>query len=136
VSALYGRGMHDFVLREIEIGYRAACCEDAETSCGFTALDDIAMQRDMDAERRRMKQSDRTIPSPANGGPRGLASAGLMENPSRQLKCDCNCGAYFDPETPEEMYATIKHYQGHTVKGGCPACKYHGSDDFEPREWN
>lgn len=27
---LYGQGMHDFVLRELEIGRRAAACEDDE----------------------------------------------------------------------------------------------------------
>lgn len=27
---IYGKGMHDFVLRELEIGYRAAVTEDSE----------------------------------------------------------------------------------------------------------
>jgi hypothetical protein len=35
---LYGSGMGDYVLREIEIGGRAALYEDME-ACGFSALD-------------------------------------------------------------------------------------------------
>lgn len=27
---LYGNGMHDFVLRELEVGFRVACAEDDE----------------------------------------------------------------------------------------------------------
>jgi hypothetical protein len=30
VIGLYGNGMHDFILRECEIGFRAAALEDAE----------------------------------------------------------------------------------------------------------
>lgn len=37
---LFGHGMHDFVLRELEIGTRAAACEDSER-CGWSALDDL-----------------------------------------------------------------------------------------------
>lgn len=37
---LYGAGMHELILREIEIGKRAAQYEDME-SCGESALDDI-----------------------------------------------------------------------------------------------
>jgi len=33
--------MHDYVLREIEVGPRAALCEDME-ACGESALDDMA----------------------------------------------------------------------------------------------
>jgi hypothetical protein len=36
---LYDTGMHDFIIREIEIGNRAALCEDME-QCGFSALDE------------------------------------------------------------------------------------------------
>lgn len=34
---IYGQGMHDFVIRELEIGQRAASCEDSE-ACGFGPL--------------------------------------------------------------------------------------------------
>ncbi len=37
---IYGHGMHDFILREVEIGTRAAMFEDSER-CGWTALDDL-----------------------------------------------------------------------------------------------
>ncbi len=37
-GGLYGPGMHDYIIREIEIGPRAALCEDME-ACGFSALD-------------------------------------------------------------------------------------------------
>lgn len=37
---LYGKGMHDFILRELEIGTRAAMVEDSER-CGWSALDDL-----------------------------------------------------------------------------------------------
>lgn len=37
---LYGHGMHDFILRECEIGLRAAMCEDSE-ACGFDAIFDL-----------------------------------------------------------------------------------------------
>jgi hypothetical protein len=40
VIALYGHGMHEFVLRELEIGTRAARYEDSER-CGWSALDDL-----------------------------------------------------------------------------------------------
>jgi hypothetical protein len=40
VIGLYGSGMHDFVLREYEIGRRAAAAEDAE-QCGYGALADL-----------------------------------------------------------------------------------------------
>lgn len=32
--------MHDFILRELEIGFRAAAVEDSER-CGWSALDDL-----------------------------------------------------------------------------------------------
>lgn len=38
---LYGKGMHDYVMREIEIGKRATLFEDEEWSSGWTAIDDI-----------------------------------------------------------------------------------------------
>lgn len=40
---LYGQGMHDFVLREAEIGTRAAMFEDSEY-CGWSALDDLSYE--------------------------------------------------------------------------------------------
>lgn len=41
---LYGQGMHDFVLRELELGTRAALCEDDE-ACGFGPLFDVQVAR-------------------------------------------------------------------------------------------
>lgn len=38
---LYGKGMHDFVLRECEVGYRVAAAEDDE-ACGFGPLLDYS----------------------------------------------------------------------------------------------
>ena len=38
---IYGNGMHLFVLRELEIGARAATYEDSE-HCGWSALDDLS----------------------------------------------------------------------------------------------
>jgi hypothetical protein len=35
---LYGRGMHDFVMTEIELGKRVVLAQDME-DCGFSALD-------------------------------------------------------------------------------------------------
>lgn len=43
---IYGPGMHDFVLRELEIGFRAAVYEDMEAA-GFSALDDVALIESM-----------------------------------------------------------------------------------------
>lgn len=41
---IYGSGMHDFVIRELEIGRRAAACEDSE-ACGFDAIFDLAYEQ-------------------------------------------------------------------------------------------
>jgi hypothetical protein len=43
---VYGHRMHDFILRELEIGTRAAMFEDSE-SCGWSALDDLDYERYM-----------------------------------------------------------------------------------------
>lgn len=40
VLGLYSHGMHDFVLRELEIGNRAAMYEDSELN-GWSALNDL-----------------------------------------------------------------------------------------------
>lgn len=37
---LYGKGMHEFVLREAEVGKRVAAAEDNE-ACGWSAIDDL-----------------------------------------------------------------------------------------------
>lgn len=37
---LYGAGMHDFILRELEVGTRVAMAEDNE-ACGFGPLFDV-----------------------------------------------------------------------------------------------
>lgn len=45
---LYGHGMHDFVLRELEIGTRAALAEDAEYVDRFPpAILQIIYERDV-----------------------------------------------------------------------------------------
>lgn len=41
---LYGHGMHDFVMRELEIGHRAATYEDSE-ACGWSALMDLSYEQ-------------------------------------------------------------------------------------------
>lgn len=43
MMSLYGNGMHDFLLRELEIGRRAAMVEDSER-CGWSALDDLSYE--------------------------------------------------------------------------------------------
>lgn len=42
VGGLYGNGMHDFILRECEIGFRVAAAEESEM-CGFGPLFDLQM---------------------------------------------------------------------------------------------
>ena len=37
---LYGNGMHDFVMHELEVGRRVAMAQDSET-CGWSALDEL-----------------------------------------------------------------------------------------------
>jgi hypothetical protein len=41
VIALYGPGMHDFIMREMEVGTRVAMAEDLE-ACGFGVLFDLS----------------------------------------------------------------------------------------------
>lgn len=41
---LYSHGMHDFVLRELEVGTRVAVAEDDE-ACGFGPLFDVQVAR-------------------------------------------------------------------------------------------
>ena len=42
VCGLYGQGMHNFILRELEIGYRAAAAEDTEWFTGLGVWVDIS----------------------------------------------------------------------------------------------
>jgi hypothetical protein len=37
---LYGQGMHDFIIDEMELGKRVALCQDSE-DCGWSALNDL-----------------------------------------------------------------------------------------------
>ncbi len=46
VGGLYGKGMHDFILRELEVGFRVASAEDSEY-CGFGPLIDYMFMEDM-----------------------------------------------------------------------------------------
>jgi hypothetical protein len=39
-SGLYSSAMHDFVMRELEVGFRVAAAEDSE-ACGFGPLLDL-----------------------------------------------------------------------------------------------
>ncbi len=48
-GGLYGAGMHDHVMREIEIGPRAALYEDME-ACGDSALDPDPPRPETDRE--------------------------------------------------------------------------------------
>ena len=52
---LYGHGMHDFILREIEIGKRAAACEDSEWNAGWSAIDDLLYSRWMEQDKKRQE---------------------------------------------------------------------------------
>lgn len=47
---LHHGGMHDFVLRELEVGFRVAVAEDSE-ACGFGPLLDLAYSLDVAAGR-------------------------------------------------------------------------------------
>lgn len=49
---LYGSGMHDFVLREAEVGTRVAVCEDNE-QCGWGALEDLSFEIWAEQEREQ-----------------------------------------------------------------------------------
>jgi hypothetical protein len=43
-GGLYGHGMHEFVIRELEIGYRAATMEDLEWLTGLGVWVDLALE--------------------------------------------------------------------------------------------
>lgn len=45
---LYGNGMHDFILTEMEVGTRVAMAQDSE-DCGFGAIFDLQYQEYVDA---------------------------------------------------------------------------------------
>jgi hypothetical protein len=47
VIALYGSGMHDFVLRECEVGTRVAQAEEAEYVDPLGPIYDLLYQRDV-----------------------------------------------------------------------------------------
>jgi hypothetical protein len=47
---LYGNGMHDFILRECEVGFRVAAVEDDE-ACGFGPVFDLQYQEYVEATR-------------------------------------------------------------------------------------
>lgn len=40
---LYGNGMHDFVMSELEVGRRVAMAQDSE-DCGWSALMDLSYE--------------------------------------------------------------------------------------------
>lgn len=40
---IYGNGMHDFVMHELEVGPRVARAQDSET-CGWSALMDLSYE--------------------------------------------------------------------------------------------
>jgi len=45
-TGLYSKGMHSFILRETEIGFRAAAAEDDE-ACGLGPLIDYMFEQDV-----------------------------------------------------------------------------------------
>lgn len=54
---IYGSGMHGFVMRELEIGYRAASYEDNER-CGSSAIDDVLFMMYVREQEAKMDVSD------------------------------------------------------------------------------
>jgi hypothetical protein len=50
IPGLYGKGMHDFIMRECEVGFRVAAEEDSE-ACGFGPLIDWMFEMDVRAGR-------------------------------------------------------------------------------------
>jgi hypothetical protein len=49
--------MHDRVMRELEIGKRAASVEDSE-ACGWSALMDLSYEQYVRAEKQRAEQEE------------------------------------------------------------------------------
>lgn len=43
IGGLYGSGMHDFILDEMELGTRVAMALDSE-ACGWSALDNLSYE--------------------------------------------------------------------------------------------
>lgn len=54
---LYGNGMHDFVLREAEVGTRAAHHQDSE-DCGFGPLFDLQYDLYLELEKQNSRSTD------------------------------------------------------------------------------
>jgi len=54
---LYRHGMHDFIIRECEIGYRAAMYEETERFDKWSALDDLRFERDHGLGRTNVGQA-------------------------------------------------------------------------------
>lgn len=56
-GGVYGHGMHDYIIDELEIGARAAMFLDSENNCGWSALWDLMYEMDEGAG-----MNDREIP--------------------------------------------------------------------------
>jgi hypothetical protein len=82
--------MHDYVLREIEIGPRAALCEDME-ACGVSELDEM-----------RAPEADPAAPVPYVLTPKGEAVAAYPDTWDRDLWMALDAGEQPDPEAERE----------------------------------
>jgi hypothetical protein len=60
---LFGPGMHDFVIRELEVGFRVAAHEDSE-ACGFGPLFDEMVRHEM---QRDQETGPQTAQDPSAG---------------------------------------------------------------------
>lgn len=74
-GGLFGHGMHDFVLRELEVGERAALAEDDE-ACGFGPLLDASYAEYLRTCRERM------LPGTPLGGTCGTCGHASILHPS------------------------------------------------------
>lgn len=64
--AVYGKGMHEFVLREIELGYRAAVTEDQERAdCYPPAIEALQFEEYIRGQEEYESVSRRIGPRPA-----------------------------------------------------------------------
>jgi hypothetical protein len=75
---LYGHGMHDFIVRECEVGTRVALAEDDE-ACGFGPLFDLQVSRWERADRLFGVGFERRTARSAQVGP---------------CPCACNSGGF------------------------------------------
>lgn len=73
---LYGPGMHGFIIDELELGTRVAMALDSENNAGWSAIDDLILERDM------QNDMDGTTPPEwvqAMGGGEMIDARGILE---------------------------------------------------------